>query len=148
MPDIHLIALTTLRRERRRRLTVTRQAGAIPLPVIHTVRRATTVPVLLLILLIRLPELYPVQVPSRPHLANVLPAFTGCLIRAVGVCLMDQLMYPLEVNHIVLTQPAVQPATPRHLGDTTVAVSLMTRSLKNAETALVREDLTGTVVNA
>lgn len=65
---------------------------------------------------------------------------------AAGVWLMVPLMCR-AVHLLALTQQAPPPAVTRRLKAITVAVNLMTRLLKDVETAPVREALTGTAVN-
>lgn len=146
LPAILLTALTTMLRERLRLLMVTLQAIITRDRRIHIVHPVIMVLLPLITLLPLLPALYPVQAPDLLPLASVLQVFTGCLIQAAGVWLTDQLMCPAG-RRPVSTRPALLPAVRRLPADITAAASLMTRSLKNAGTAPVREGLTGTAQN-
>lgn len=55
-------------------------------------------------------------------------------------------MYPVD-RRLLNTRPEPLPAVPRRRKDITAAASLMTRSLKDVETAPVREVSIGTAVS-
>lgn len=95
------------------------------------------------------PGLSRAQALNQFRRVSALPDSIGCHLRItslVGVCLMLQLMY-LGEHHLLLTQAEPLPAALLLQKAITAAANLMTLLLKDAEMALVREDLIGMAIN-